>query len=77
MPKATKTNSQQKMPEIEEHEHNHDKHRYKYKACFKKQNWSSKFRSKDNNARQAKNMKNLMLDTLDSLSYNICKLSLI
>jgi hypothetical protein len=74
MPKVTKP-TQTKI--IEEHQHNHDKHRQKYKACFKKPNWNSKFRCKDKNARAAKNMKNLMLDSLDSLSYNLCKILLI
>jgi INO80 complex subunit C len=75
MPKVTKTNIiQPKKQEIEEHAHHHEKHRYKYKACFKKPNWNSKFRNKDKNARAAKNMKNLMIDSLDSLSYNLCKL---
>jgi INO80 complex subunit C len=68
MPKVTKPTNN---VVIEEHPHNHDKHKHKYKACFKKLNWNSKFRNKDKNARSAKNMKNLMLDSLDSLSYNM------
>jgi hypothetical protein len=68
-----KVNKAVPKKEIEENAHNHEKHRQKYKACFKKPNWESKFRNKDKNARAAKNMKNLMLDSLDSLSYSLCK----
>ncbi len=47
------------------------------KLSFKKSNWSSKFRIKEKNARVSKNIKNLMNDTLDNLSYNSCKFSFI
>lgn len=45
----------------------------KSKLSFKKPNFASKFRSKEKNARVAKNIKNMVQDTLDSLSYNMCK----
>lgn len=43
------------------------------KINFKKANWVSKFRSKEKTARASKNIKNLMLDSLDSVSFNMCK----
>ena len=42
------------------------------KLPFKKPNWNSKYRNKEKNARVTKNMKNMIQDTLDSMSYNIC-----
>jgi hypothetical protein len=41
---------------------------------FKNQNFSSKFRIKERNSRVAKNVKNMVQDTLDSISYNQCNL---
>lgn len=45
----------------------------KSKLPFKKQNWTSKLRQKEKNARTAKNLKNLLTDNVDTQSYNICK----
>jgi INO80 complex subunit C len=42
------------------------------KLTFKNPNFSSKFRIKDKNSRIAKNVKNMVQDTLDSVSYNLC-----
>lgn len=42
---------------------------------FKKPNWTSKFRNKEKSARASKNIKNLMQDTLDSLTLNICRIN--
>ena len=44
------------------------------KLTFKNPNFSSKFRIKDKNSRIAKNVKNMVQDTLDSISYNLCKI---
>jgi hypothetical protein len=51
--------------------HHHSKHKHA-KASFKKANWLSKFRSKDK-SRSGKNIKNVIQDSLDSLSYSQCK----
>ena len=41
---------------------------------FTNPNFSSKFRIKERNSRVAKNVKNMVQDTLDSISYNQCNL---
>ena len=45
----------------------------KDKLPFKKQNWVSKFRTKEKTSRASKNFKNLLVDNLDTQSYNICR----
>ena len=42
------------------------------KLSFKKQNWLSKFRTKEKNSRVSKNIKSLIQEPLDSLSFNLC-----
>lgn len=44
----------------------------RHKPIFKKQNWLSKFRSKEKNSRVTKNIKSLIQEPLDSLSFNLC-----
>lgn len=44
------------------------------KLPFKKPNWTSKFRVKEKTVRTAKNIKTMVQDTLDSMSYNICNI---
>ena len=44
----------------------------KEKLTFKKQGWLSKFRTKEKSSRSSKNMKNLLVDNLDTQSYNLC-----
>ena len=51
-----------------------EKIKNKTKPSFKKSNWTSKFRMKDKTVRAAKNIKNLMQDSNDNLSYNLCKI---
>jgi hypothetical protein len=51
--------------------HHHSKHHKHVKASFKKANWISKFRSKDK-TRPGKSIKNIIQDSLDSLSYSQC-----
>ncbi len=46
----------------------------KSKLPFKKPNWVSKYRVKEKNARTSKNLKNLLVDNLDTQTYNICKI---
>ena len=46
----------------------------KAKLPFKKPNWVSKYRVKEKNARTSKNLKNLLVDNLDTQTYNICKI---
>lgn len=48
----------------------------KSKLSFKKPNWVSKYRVKEKNARTSKNLKNLLVDNLDTQTYNICKIKL-
>jgi hypothetical protein len=42
------------------------------KLPFKKANWNSKFRTKEKNARATKNIKNMMQDSLDNITFNTC-----
>lgn len=39
---------------------------------FKNTNYNSKYRMKDTHSRITKNVKNLVQDTLDSISFNTC-----
>jgi hypothetical protein len=55
------------------HPHSYSKVGERVKLTFKNPNFSSKFRIKERNARVAKNVKNMVQDTLDSISYNQCK----
>lgn len=43
------------------------------KLPFKNPNFASKYRLKEKNSRVTKNIKNMMQDTLDTLSFNQCK----
>lgn len=58
---------------IENHNYNPQSQTHRGKLNFKNSNFSSKFRIKERNSRVAKNVKNMVQDTLDSLSYNQCK----
>lgn len=39
---------------------------------FKKSNWHSKLRNKDKQSRTAKNIKNMVIDSVDQISLNLC-----